>query len=262
MLFNTGHALAATLAVAAQVSSTWAAPATKESSSVLSIRASDISNNNLTAYENHPAFALYTRWLNNDRHGSVVRRDANAALAGHPNLESIDCHQDHDTCFFTSRMKIRDAAAVKRDLEARWGFLWDINKLVSNLHYKTYHTIEGEEGPPAGQEHYVDWDCHCETVSYSSTGMSLANHHMEKGHISPGVSGYAYLDATLVQDPEKPLQTVQVAATFSCWLFSNICCTDSMWTQLFIDGEEAIFPAPSTAECNGGKQVDGECSSG
>ncbi|KAJ3506646.1 hypothetical protein NM208_g16048 [Fusarium decemcellulare] len=165
----------------------------------------------------------------------------------HPNLESIDCHQDHDTCFFTSRMKIRDAAAVKRDLEARWGFLWDINKLVSNLHYKTYHTIEGEEGPPAGQEHYVDWDFHdfhCETVLYSSTGMSLANHHMEKGHISPGVTGYAYLDATLVQDPEKPLQTVQVAATFSCWLFSNICCTDSMWTQLFIDGEEAIPPLP------------------
>ncbi|KAF4464471.1 hypothetical protein FALBO_8699 [Fusarium albosuccineum] len=229
MLFNTGHALAATLAVAAQVSSTWAAPATKDSSSVLSIRASDISNNNLTAYENHPAFALYTRWLDNDRHGSVP-------------------------------MKIRDAAAVKRDLEARWGFLWDVNKLVSNLHYKTYHTIEGEERPPAGYEHYVDWDFHCETVLYSSTGMSLANHHMEKGHISPGVNGYAYLDATLVQDPAKPLQNVRVAATFNCWLFSNKCCTDSMWTLLFIDGEEAVFPAPSTAECNGGKQVDGECS--
>ncbi|KAL0931083.1 uncharacterized protein CTRU02_213818 [Colletotrichum truncatum] len=228
--------------------------------STLSIPVKDLVSNDLANHEAHPLFDLYTRWLETDIHGSVFRRDLNGTLAQHPTLVSIECREDLDTCLLASRMAIPSGltpAMVESNFGKR-GFLWDIGKLKTEVTYKTYHWLENDEGEEvwSGYQHDITWDWSCQSVLYVAAGMSLANHGMQLGQISPGVSAHAWVDAVILYKPEKPRHIVHLAASFSCGLFSNKCCEAYWDTWYRIGGKESVPAGETTFSCNAGKQVD------
>lgn len=170
-------------------SSVWSLP-TKPS--ILSIPVRDIIRNDLSAYEAHPNFKLYSLWLETPP-GSYIGRDPKAAFTKHSNIIAIDCHSDLATCLLTSRVPFADITKSKRELDRLNGILEEqlqardeedpaalfarvveehsnvekrsslekryglANTLYSSTHIKTYHDL-GEENPVAGFQHYIVWD--------------------------------------------------------------------------------------------------------
>jgi hypothetical protein len=82
------------LALAANTSPVRAVP-TSPDDTVLSIRVADITSNDLSAYNGHPMFELYNRWLQTSPHASIVRRNASAIIDRFPIFASIECHAEN-----------------------------------------------------------------------------------------------------------------------------------------------------------------------
>jgi hypothetical protein len=112
---------------------------------------------------------LYTRWLNTS---SIVEK--------FPTFSSVDCYENKDSCMLTSRMAMsKDIVALaRREEEDRYrrGLFWDTSKLVTEIHYKTYHWLgEGDEREYAGFEQYITWDwnvSHC-TARFEPANLPL-----------------------------------------------------------------------------------------
>lgn len=150
MAFIYYHVLLA-LGIISQLSSSSAVP-TVWAPPTLSIQIRDITANNLTAYEAHTLFNLYTRWLDTK---PALKRDAASVLNKHSNLVSIECREDLDTCNYISRKAIPHvhAAELKKDLIRRWAT--HIVDYTVSVHFKTYYTIAGQK---TGYESDVEWD--------------------------------------------------------------------------------------------------------
>lgn len=152
------------LAVAMQINSTLAAP-TVDADLTLSIRVADIVKNDLSTAKDHPLIGLYTRWLHTSPYAEFIRHDPTTIPERFPTLTSIDCYEDKDTCMLTSRMAMSEETAEMARQEALksravpFGLFWDTDRLVTEIHYKTYHWLgEGEDREYAGFEQYVTWD--------------------------------------------------------------------------------------------------------
>jgi hypothetical protein len=168
----------AALAVVSQITLALAAPTVREGLK-LSIRVADIVKNDHSAIEDHPLMGLYTDWLQTSPHAELIRRNASTVVERFPTFTSVDCYEDKNTCMLTSRMTAsKDTVALvarqhKPDFRRRgWG--WDTHKLVTEIHYKTYHQLENEDGEEehSGFEQYVTWDWN---VSYHTTNSALAS---------------------------------------------------------------------------------------
>ncbi|KAH8168713.1 WW domain-containing protein [Sarocladium implicatum] len=163
--------LIAALAVATLCDFALAVPAaTTNTNNVLSVRAANMVTGDYSAHADHPAFGLYERWLSTSPYAGIFRRNATAAVEMHPNFEGVECDAGKDTCFLTSRMAISDEAVAELNwhhsqnsrLGRRdWPF-GTVENLITELHYKTYHYLENEDGEEqyAGFESYHEWDLH------------------------------------------------------------------------------------------------------
>lgn len=122
----------------------------------LSVPISHITKRDLTGHEQHPDFPLYQRWLQSPV-GSKMKRDTDAFLKEHPNLDSIECRRHIDNCLLVSRASLppRFASAVAEPIvEKRW---WEnAHNLFISTHLKTYEGNDEDVNPPMGHEHYLD----------------------------------------------------------------------------------------------------------
>ena len=83
----------AALALAFQFALVLAAP-TVHGGNMLSIRASDIVKNDLSATEDHPLMGLYNHWLQTSPYADLLRRNASSTVERFPNFIGVDCYED------------------------------------------------------------------------------------------------------------------------------------------------------------------------
>ncbi|KAL2205629.1 hypothetical protein CC79DRAFT_1324291 [Sarocladium strictum] len=259
--------LISALAVATLCDSVLAVPAaTTNTNNVLSIRAANMVTADYSDHADHPAFGLYERWLATNPHAGIFRRNATEAVEKHPNFEGVECDVSKDTCFLTSRMSISDEAVAELNWQHKqnnrlgrrdWPF-GTVENLITELHYKTYHFLENEDGDEeyAGFESYHEWDLHCQTILLrSSGGQIMANHNID-------VSDYNHYTGSLTTTitwEHGPLHEEEFVAVFTCYLFSGQCCDHGGYERLLIAGEEHVWPTKPEKTCNYGKTKTGDC---
>lgn len=166
-------------AVLLQSAWSWASPLDKPT---LSVHVRDIIANDLSAYEGHSNYKTYLRWLDTPGPGSHIKRDAPRVFEKHPNIVSIDCGDDKESCLLVSRMAFHEIAKtpaelelLKRSLEAQVQakeqdaadpsvlFGRSLQKRANTdsqlitTHFKTYHDL-GPDNREAGYQHYLSWN--------------------------------------------------------------------------------------------------------
>jgi hypothetical protein len=153
-----------------------------------------------------------------------------------------------------------------------------VENLITELHYKTYHFLENEDGDEeyAGFESYHEWDLHvsfpwpsrfmcskliifrrqCQTILLrSSGGQIMAKHNID-------VSDYNHYTGSLTTTitwEHGPLHEEEFVAVFTCYLFSGQCCDHGGYERLLIAGEEHVWPTKPEKTCNYGKTKTGDC---
>jgi len=154
------HLIVAVFVAASSLSFAVALP-TIDKDAKLSIRALNIVNNDHAATEDHPLMGVYTHWLQTSPPAEFIRSNASTVMERYPSFHSVDCYKDKNTCMLTSRMSMskETAALAQPEQLSRRQWFWDTNRLVTELHYKTYHMLDnGDEQEFAGFEQYIKWD--------------------------------------------------------------------------------------------------------
>ncbi|KAI1373975.1 hypothetical protein F4677DRAFT_461839 [Hypoxylon crocopeplum] len=179
----------------------------------LTIPASDIAQNNMSAYLDHPLYSKYQTWLDGQESIKELHGNVNL-LDNHPTFTGIVCDTTHDGCLLASSIILQTGHGLANTTVKRA----NANKYIINTHWKTY--FDGDNG---GDEHYTAWDLQCHRLTYHATRYVVATTPPSFDFHSSNnldVSAYVYI-------PGIRGREVQLLENFQCSVFGNQCCNYS-----------------------------------